>query len=169
MVANTFISITSSSTSIMDTSHFPWDIYCLSISCPPHELFYSIEWVVNSSATCHICSEKNCFTSLIHSIPTSLIMLLDGTHYIVSLGGDVWSGDCILLCNILFMSKLHFNLMVVSKTTDLDVNVYFLRLRLPFRSSHLREWLAGLTEGMTFISSTQIRIFFLIYLCIHLF
>lgn len=120
-------SATSIATSVSaeDTSHFPGGIYCLSISCPPHELFNSTEWVVDSGVTCHICSKKNCFTSPIHPIPTSLIILPDGSHYTVSLGGEVQLGDCLMLRNVLFMPELHFNLMAASKTTDLDFDVHF--------------------------------------------
>ena len=73
-------------------------------------------WIVDSGATRHICSNANAFLSL-KIIHNSTIHLLNNTCILVHMCGDVKLGAKLILKDVLFLPQFRFNLIPISALT----------------------------------------------------
>ena len=93
-------------------------------------------WLVDSGATCHICSTKE-YYKIYHPLQKSLQVTLGDGHQVEAIrtgvvtlrlnvpGRDSQIGS---LDNVLYVPKLTYNLLGVLKVTEAGSNVFFDKL-----------------------------------------
>ncbi|XP_062092925.1 uncharacterized protein LOC133798572 [Humulus lupulus] len=74
-------------------------------------------WIVDSSATIHICSNMSYFISLF-VIPSTKLVLPDNSHIIVSQCGTVILPNNLILLNVLYVPSFTYNIISVSALTS---------------------------------------------------
>ena len=90
-------------------------------------------WIVNSGATCHICNDRRSFVEIHTMKKPQDVMLGDGHALSAIEAGDVTlelvlrngKTKCCRLHNVLYVPKLAYNLLSVSKVTKVGKRVKF--------------------------------------------
>lgn len=82
-------------------------------------------WVVDTGASCHVCSDPLLFTNL-EPIHNTSVTLPNGTIISVSQSGSVPISDTLVLRSVLFVPHFQFNLLSISALTkNSNITVLF--------------------------------------------
>lgn len=90
-----------------------------SLTLPMHS------WVIDTGASCHVCSDFDKFinTSLISN---TSVTLPDGTHIAVTMSGTIILSEHLVLTSVLFVPNFKFNLLSISAlTANTSISVLF--------------------------------------------
>lgn len=81
-------------------------------------------WVIDTWASCHVCSDLDMFvnTSL---ITNTSVTLPDGTRIVVTMSGTIVISDDLVLISVLFVPNFKFNLLSISALTA-NTSIYVL-------------------------------------------
>lgn len=74
-----------------------------------------LSWIVDTSATDHMCSNKELFSTFHKLHQPHMIGLPDGHDTSVEFYGDVQIHDSIVLHQVLYVPRFKYNLVSVSK------------------------------------------------------
>ena len=96
-------------------------------------LTHQTEWIINSSATIHLCANQDWFTSY-HPLNPPCKVILGNTNSILAPGAgqiqmtiDVTGNSkCIIVCNILFCPMIAHNLLSIPQLTFASAQACFL-------------------------------------------
>ena len=95
------------------------------LTCTPFN-FQSDTWILDSGATRHICTNMKLFQSIMHVIPTKLI-LPNNEVLVICQSGTVCITDDIILENVLYVPNFKFNILSMScliNTNNFQVSFY---------------------------------------------
>lgn len=79
--------------------------------------FHKTAWVVDTGASCHVCSDYHLFSDLI-PITDTFVILPDGTRISVTLSRTIKLSDSLTISSVLFVPHFKFNLLSISALTQ---------------------------------------------------
>lgn len=88
-------------------------------------IFSSHSWVIDTCASCHVCSDLKMFSQT-RLITKTSVTLPNGTQIAVMIAGTVFLSDQLTLDSVLFVPNFNFNLLSISALTkDTSIIVLF--------------------------------------------